>query len=105
MPYRLLHPDGTVTSLAAAMDPAHDPLYASLPRLSFMQCLPYLSYPNEPSWLNPRAGSRYMDNATSAGSFSGAAALNVSDASSGGAGGGGAAGGRWAVVQGDYMGA
>ena len=50
-PLGRLHPTGDVTSLEQALNPRWDVFYQNLTRFSFRQCLPYLSFANEPSFL------------------------------------------------------
>lgn len=46
-PWATLHPDGTVQNLKDALDPYHDAYYASLPQVSFKECLNYQLPSNE----------------------------------------------------------
>lgn len=46
-PWGYLHPSGNVSSLQDALNPAYDSFYASLPRVSFNQCLQFQSPSNE----------------------------------------------------------
>lgn len=46
-PWATLHPDGTVQNLRDALDPSHDAYYASLPQVSFKECLNYQRPSNE----------------------------------------------------------
>lgn len=40
-PWAIIHPDNSVNSLAAALDPAHDEFYKQLPKFKFLDCLDY----------------------------------------------------------------
>lgn len=46
-PWGYIHPDGSVRNLKDALDPAHDEFYASLPLVSFKECLNYQLPSNE----------------------------------------------------------
>lgn len=46
-PWKALHPDGTVQNLKDALNTTHDSYYASLPQVSFKQCLNFQSPSNE----------------------------------------------------------
>lgn len=46
-PWTVLHPDGSVKTLAAALDPRYDLYYASLPSVHFEACAKQYNHDNE----------------------------------------------------------
>jgi len=69
-PWAYLHPSGNVSNLQDALNPIYDNYYASLPRVSFKQCLGYQLPRNEEPFFPgfdataPYAFARQFRNAT-----------------------------------------
>lgn len=62
-PWILLQPPNAtapITSLKAALDPAHDAFYASLPEMRFGECLGYQYAPNEVPFYPPESEQAIM---------------------------------------------